>query len=242
MSDRGIALNDLQRLLSLLIMAYLLGMTDTTLFSADLNASQWSMTKGTLTEVESIFTKARQKESLAHLSLPDQTRWEAKSDADKMLYLINSERKVRGVRPLKAVSKRVSKVAQAYAERLLRHGRLTHRLDGQNSWMRLQSVPEIASCMHRIDFAENLAWFGSRKGYQRFYIERAIFTWMYDDGQHAWRHRAMLLYDDFSGNDAFKYANALIGVGVAYGNTHGKQYDIYVVLNYIDPCPSWDLE
>jgi len=198
------------------------------------------MTEGHLSEVEALFTKARQSEGMIPLHLPTQARWSKMDDAHKMLYLINDERSARGLHPLKDVSRRINQISQAYAAELLQYGRLTHRLNGKNSWMRLQNDSKMASCMHRIDFAENLALFGSKRGYQKFYIERAVFTWMYDDAKHDWRHRKMLLYDGFSKTDSTTSTNARIGVGVSYGKSPTFPYVVYVVLNYIDPCASWD--
>jgi len=204
--------------------------------------STWLLSKGVLQEVASSYTKARSREGLMAFDFPAESEWKKMGDAQKMLYIINSERQVRGLKPLKAVSKSVSRISQEYAVELLHHNKFSHRLNGNNSWMRLQSNPEIAQCMNRIEFAENLAWFGSQRGYQKFFIERAVFSWMYDDGEHGWRHRAMLLYDNFSQSSSSDYVNALIGVGIAYGKTLTHRYAIYIVLNYVDPCRSWHLD
>jgi uncharacterized protein YkwD len=209
--------------------------------AAETESVTWTLSEGKLEEVEVLFTKARNKEGLPSFSFPHKNRWEKMSDADKMFFMINSERQARGLKPLRGISQTVNQKAQEYADELLRHGILSHRVNGQNSWMRLQSDSEIARCMNRIDFAENLAWFGSQSGYQSFYMERALFSWMYDDAEHDWRHRQMLLYNGFSTSEAESYANALIGVGMAYGSTSNYRYAIYIVLNYVDPCSSWNL-
>lgn len=203
---------------------------------SDFPVTKWHIEQESLLEVVTLFNKARAKEKLAPLKLPTQN-WNQKNDAQKMFYLINEERTVRGISPLRGISNTLMSISQKYANSIISNAKVAHRSQGGNSWSRITSHPKIGACYDRIDYAENLSWFKSNKGYQPFYIERSVFSWMYHDDAHHWRHRYMLLYNDFSFGS--RTNEGLIGVGVASGSFGNYPYNTLVVLNLFDPCKQW---
>ena len=211
------------------------------LFVTDVQAVEypvWSEKVNTIERVVALFDEAHRIDGIMLMSAYfDKAKWQSLSADERLLYLLNIERKSRGLQPLLGVSKKVSAISQKYADMLLQIGRFSHRADGKNSWMRLQSDANIAACMNRIEYAENLAMFGSNVGYQKFYIARAVYAWMYEDAAHGNRHRKMVLYRQTK--SAREYENIVIGVGVAYGATARFRYGIYIVLNYVSPCREW---
>ncbi|MBN2895841.1 MAG: CAP domain-containing protein [Campylobacterales bacterium] len=204
------------------------------LVAKQLHATTWSLRDGTFESVVLLFNEARKKEGIGPLLFPDEKSWDITTNSCKMLYIINIERQERGLLPMSDCSSIVQDIAQRYADLLIREGRFSHRIGGNNAWGRLHNEPRIASCHKRIPYAENLARFISDKGYQKYPIERALFEWFYNDELHNWKHREMLLYEG--------YENVLIGTGISKGSFKDTQYMVYVVLNLFEPCDSWDTQ
>lgn len=81
----------------------------------------WPGPYGTVANIQSAFNNAHTQEnaqlglSLPMFILPSQSEWNAMSDGDKALWLINHERQARSVAPLHAVEFNVTSVAQNYA-------------------------------------------------------------------------------------------------------------------------------
>jgi hypothetical protein len=78
--------------------------------------------------------------------------------------------------------------------------------------------------------------FGSNIGYQKFFIERSVYSWMYEDAMHENRHRKMLLYQYEADNTDKDVENIIVGIGISNGKGKKYQYSTYIVLNYVSPC------
>lgn len=198
--------------------------------------SKWEIKENSLKAVISLFNKARKKENLPALNI-DLNSWSTTDDTTKMFELINEERLARGISEFKGISQTLNTISQSYADTLINYSKIGHRTYGGNSWNRIASDPKISTCYERIDYAENISWFKSNIGYQPFYIERSVFTWLYNDARHDWRHRHMLLYRNFTYNN--ESSEGLIGVGVAHGPMKAYKYNTIVILNLFDPCKKW---
>ena len=64
--------------------------------------------------------------------MPAQGAWDALSNSEKALYLINAERVVRGLLPFEAVSNNIVTIAQNYADYLLTTDQFGHDLKGRH--------------------------------------------------------------------------------------------------------------
>ena len=69
-------------------------------------------------EIEKAFNNARVIDNsvFQYLKMPSQTSWDGMSLQEQGLYLINSERLVRGIKPYEGISQNVADVAQQYAD------------------------------------------------------------------------------------------------------------------------------
>jgi uncharacterized protein YkwD len=128
----------------------------------------WSAGTAGVADIQAAFNNARTQEnaqlglSLPMLSLPSQAEWDALSDNERALWLINAERVDRGVQPLHGVESNVAGVAQYYADYLLDNDTWGHDADGNNPWERLDTNPTIQACHDFLSVAENLAVFATR--------------------------------------------------------------------------------
>jgi len=122
----------------------------------------WSAGTSGVADVQNAFNNARTTEnaqlgtSIPMLTLPSQAEWDAKSDGEKALWLINRERVDRGVQPLHGVETNVTSVAQSYAEYLIEHDTFGHTEDGRTPSQRLNANPAIGACHDSLAVAENL--------------------------------------------------------------------------------------
>lgn len=200
-----------------------------------ISTTTWKITDKNTAQAIALFNKARAKENLKNITI-DETYWNM-NDEEKIFYIINQERIDRGINPFRGISEHLSTITTEYSTNLLNSIAIGHRAFRGNSWNRIASSEKIATCFERIDYAENISWFRSNKGYEPFYILRSVFSWMYDDAQHDWRHRKLLLYNDFSFNE--KQTEGLIGVGISHGKFKNFNYNTIVTINLFDPCPTW---
>lgn len=205
----------------------------------DWNYSQQSC----LQDIEDQFNRARTSEnaqngcSLPPIRLPDQYSWDAMSDNEKALWLINDERQARGLELLDGTEDNVTKVAQYFAGYLLETDAFDHLADGRSPWERLDSIPEIYTCREFLLVAENLAvfWAGTT-----FPIEQAVYMWLYADSGSNWGHRHTILWNNFNDNSGTKGSEGFLGIGRATGLHRGYPQAEIVVMNVFDPCPTWN--
>jgi len=197
-------------------------------------------------DIQTAYNNGRDNEnsSLPDMTLPSQAAWDAMSDNEKALWLVNNERQARGLAPLHGFESNVTGVAQAYADYLLDNDKWGHNENGTTR-DRLEANSKINNCHD--DFVlwmENLAAFGKSSGSIPLPIERAIYDWMYDDSGSSWLHRQMILYEGFIDNPP-SGKEGLMGIGRANGKPYtikGTKYDVaeVVVMNAFDPCDIWN--
>ena len=206
----------------------------------------WSGGTSTVANIQSAFNNAHNQEnaqlglSLPMLTMPSQTEWNAMSDGDKALWLINHERQARGVTPLHAVEFNVTSVAQNYASYLLANDAFSHTADGHNPIWRLNANPTISACHDFLPIAENLSVFWTSGSSIPLPIERSIYLWMYVDGGGSnWGHRHAILYYPYTENGGLPTMEGFLGIGRAHGPHQGWNYAEIIVMNVFDPCASW---
>jgi uncharacterized protein YkwD len=213
-------------------------------FSADPTSdTPWPYSsESTVADIQSRFNTARTNENgqlgsaLPMLVLPSQSEWNALSQGEKALWLINRERIDRGIDPLHGIEENVTQVAQAYAQYLLDHDAFAHDADGRTPWDRLDSNPAIGACHDFLNVAENLAvlWGG-----WTLPVERSVYMWMYDDSGSGWGHRHAILWYPYNDNSGPSGKEGFMGIGVASGEHQGWSDSDIIVMDVFDPCASW---
>ncbi len=211
----------------------------------------WKGGFATLADVEAAFNFGRSSENtqlsvfIKPLVMPTADAWAAKSDGEKVLWLLNEERTARGLVPLHGLEKNANEVAQAFATWLLSHNAWGHGADGSDPWARLNTKAAINACHDQLGIAENLASQAtSSPNPIPFVVEQAFYDWLYDDaGEHKWSHRHALLWTPYTDNSGPAGSEGFIGLGRARGayTIKGKSYpnSEVIVLNFFDPCATW---
>ncbi len=186
--------------------------------------------------------------SLTSIDMPDQSTWNAMSNGEKALWLINEERVDRGVHPLEDIETNVENVAQTYADYLLANDAWGHYEDGNDPWERLRNNSTIGACYDYLSVAENLAVFVSDWSIS-LPIERSVYNWMYADaGLPDWGHRHAILWYSYNDNGGDAGEEGFLGIGLASGGPYkGPFPKTYanaeiIVMNVFDPCSTWDYE
>ena len=233
----------------------------------------------TVLDIEEAFNAARYNELLetsnlelelfpsldrTKLKMPTQAVWDAYSDSEKALYLINSERCSRRIRPYEGIAPEVIvSPAQTYAQFLADNDVFGHNEDGRTPWQRLAEdasvvVGDTADFFNK---AENLA-FVSRSSTGAFpvireSVARSIYSYMYADknatidsnsGVASYGHRAFVLATGLVENSGEVNQEGLIGLGraevqsvVNFNGTDFNQTKVYSVMNGFDPNETWNM-
>ena len=212
----------------------------------------WSAEFSGVADIKSVFDAARQHENreldtaIPELVMPSQDVWDAFSDGEKALWLINAERRDRGLMPLTGLESHVGGIAQYYADYLLEHDAWGHEEDGHNPWERLNTDPAISACHDFLGVAENLAVFVST-GSIPMPIERSVYMWMYNDGSCcSWGHRHAILWYPYNDNSGVSGKEGFLGIGRASGGPYQGPFSSswqnaeIIVMNVFDPCSSWN--
>jgi len=213
----------------------------------------WSSGTNGVADIKSAFDAARQHENselgttLSGITMPLQAVWDSFSDGEKALWLINAERRDRGLLPLTGLESNVGSVAQYYADYLFEHDVFGHHEDGRSPWERLEDNPAIGACHDFLGVAENLAVFVSSADNISLPIERSVYMWMYDDGSCCnWGHRHAILWYPYNDNSGMAGMEGFLGIGRASGGpyqgpfTSSWPHAEIIVMNVFDPCSSWD--
>lgn len=200
--------------------------------------------------IEKAFNSARyQDKSVSrYLKMPLQSVWDAMSAQQKGLYLVNSERLARDVKPFEGTSQNIVSVAQVYAEYMRVNNQVIgHYNDGRSPQERMDADPvilnnrdvEIKSENVFATFATSLVGVGTAD--ER--IVQAVYAFIYEDNYpllgEAWGHRSSLLQLGLIENSGSEGEEGLIGFGVAQGeyNPESSPYYPYgsiIVMNLID--------
>ena len=212
----------------------------------------WSAGLNGVADIQAAFNNARTVEnnqlgtSLPMMTLPGQSAWNAMSDGEKALWLINRERIDRGVAPLQGLESNVTGVAQYYADYLLANDAWGHQEDGRSPWERLDDNPAIGACHDFLNVAENLAVFVTSGPSIALPIEQTIYMWMYEDAGSAWGHRHAILWYPYNDNSGAPGSEGFLGIGRANGGPYQGPFSQpwnfaeIIVMNVFDPCASWE--
>ena len=205
----------------------------------------WSSGTTGVADIQAAFNNARSMEnsqlgiSIPSLILPDQSTWDAMSENDKVVWLVNRERIDRGVHPMDGWEPNVVGVAQGYAQYLLDNDTTGHFADGKDPWTRLNENPAINACHDFLSVAENLAYFWTSGSSIPLSLERAVYMWMYTDSTSSWGHRHMLLWYPYNENGGENGVEGFMGLGYASGPHQNWNLGHIYVLNVFDPCADW---
>jgi uncharacterized protein YkwD len=205
----------------------------------------WSGGYATVADIQAAFNNAHTQEnyqlnlSLAMFSLPSQSEWNAKSDGEKAIWLINGERQSRNVPLLHGIEANVTSVAQNYANFLMAHNAFSHTADGHDPFWRLNANPTISNCHDFLPVVENLAALMTSGNSISLPIEQSVYMWMYQDRGSAWGHRHAILYYPYTENGGPSDREGFLGIGRASGPYMGWNFGEVVVMNVFDPCADW---
>ncbi len=208
-------------------------------------------------EIEKAFNNARLiDESVSqYLKMPSQSVWNGMSIQEQGLYLINSERQARGIKPYEGISQNVVSVAQQYADFIRINNQIIgHHNDGKNPISRLKEDPYILgnSSFYTGVIPESIFGtygFDSSPSASIVTVE-GIYRWIYVDkapygGGKAWGHRDQILQSQLDDNNGSNHQEGLIGFGVSIGDydpfgVNSSKYGAVVVLNSIDQLSTWN--
>jgi len=207
----------------------------------------WSAGYNGVADIQAAFNDGRHHENIAlpNMVMPSQTDWNARSDSEKALFLINSERSARGVPPLHGVESNVTSVAQNFANYLFANNVFDHFADGLGPWVRLSNNPAIGACQDFLSYAENLYVYMTDGNSISLPVERSIYVFLYKDSGSLWEHRHALLWYPYNDNSGPAGIEGFMGVGRASGGpwSGGWGYDWnfveIIVYNTFDPCATW---
>lgn len=209
--------------------------------------------------IKALFNYARMQDTTIDrmLKMPDQSTWDTWSSSQQALYLINSEREARGLRPFSGVSHKVTDIADAFAKHLVTHNVLTHHrvTDGASPSQRLDADQYILDHRDAHILNENaFAWSSAERS--KFELERsaiplAVYGFIYHDkypynGARSWGHRMSILQAGLDNNSGLKRDEGIIGVGLHSGYSYDPadpsttSDGVAVVINLIDPSSSWE--
>ena len=199
--------------------------------------------------LETAFNHGRDEEDkqlstdLPEINFPDSTTWKAKGPEERALWIINKERKARGLKPFSGLDSSVTGIADDYAIYLGNNDTFGHFADGRSPTDRLKTHPDINGCM---DYHwENLFWTGAKHSatFENF-TGFAIYNFIYHNSSSNWAHRSELFHKNYKDNSGNAGEEGLLGVGyeevqnyTRYGTTY--QDASILVLNGIDPCASF---
>ncbi len=212
----------------------------------------WTAGTSGVTDIQTAFNYARTQENaqlglhLPMLTLPSQSTWDALSNSEKAMWLINAERVDRSVMALHGVESNVTSVAVYYADYLLENDVFSHDVDGLSPWERLNTNPAIAACHDFLSVAENLAVFATSGSSIPLPVERAVYMWMYKDAGSSWGHRHAILWYPYNDNSGPSGVEGFLGIGRAAGGPYqgpfSEEWNFaeIIVMNVFDPCADWD--
>ena len=223
---------------------------------------------GSPTSVDSIasaFNVARAADSTVNekLRMPIQAVWDSYDTSTKTLYLINSERSARGMRPFPGIAPELVNSAELYSAELSDNGEFSHnygtypnptaRLAG---WASVVAPPQTAlptgneNVTYNSYYIEELIAYVETSDSSIYEAEaRAIYRFMYQDKSpaygDAYAHRNIILAKNpasaaLPAAIASSNVSALIGASYTEGMVSGLKRNTFVV-HAIDPdTDNWD--
>ncbi len=216
----------------------------------------------TVADIQAAFNKGRAADSTisGKLAMPSQAKWDKMSNSEKGLYLVNSERCARGIRPFEAVELNlVQQPTQYYADFLATivpakgPVKLSHEADGTKVEERLKNAGVIVGTnADSFEYGENLAYFsGSLVGkYPKISapIARSVYHWIYADKVNyagPYSHRLFTLATGLIENSGKEGKEGLVSFATATHKRENPDHPGYsqtiefVVMNAFDPKGNW---
>ena len=201
-------------------------------------------------EIENAYNSARyQDKSVSkYLKMPSQSIWDTMTAQQKGLYLVNSERLARDLKPYEGIAQNIVNVAQNYAEYIRANNQVIgHYNDGKAPQQRLDEDPVILNNRDGEIKSENVfATFAttlSGTGTSDERIVQAVYAFIYEDNfpllGEPWGHRSSILQTGLLDNSGTDGEEGLIGFGVAQGeynpeNSQFYPYGSIIVMNLVD--------
>ncbi len=179
-------------------------------------------------DIEKSFNHARSfdKTVVKHLNMPIQAKWDSWDIQQKALYLLNSEREARGIKPFDGISSLVIEIAQNYADLLQQIGNINYYEN--------EKIPNLSLLANN----KNL-FYGFSEMVSHDIISdsdaivKSIYSWIYLDDEN-WKNRKFIFSIGLNDNSSLENREGLLGIGISNGN-----YQI-VTMNAFDPSSSFD--
>ncbi len=208
----------------------------------------------TVRDIETLFNHAHDNDpSISQkMTLPNQATWDAFTESQKVLYLVNSERCARGIRLYEGIDPNVQeKATKPYAIFISNHEStfLTqpHTADGTTLKQRLENQGGVVLGNNATYIAENIAEFGIAysSGYNPVYASAAksVYGWMYLDKAEGYGHREFVLKTGFDDDSGINNQEGLISVYTSQlqiKDSQGFWTKTFTVMDGFDPRPNWD--
>jgi len=210
--------------------------------------------------IASSFNQARREEEMQlglganainDLVMPTQATWNAFSDDQKALYLLNDERTARaGINygaglvkglPFNGIEANIDAVAQAWAQYNVDNNIVEHCHPNPNTDCPIQRINAAfpTGCTEFGGGIENL--FASSQG-TSFSTEgallQAIYGWNYQDANSGWGHRQANLSQSHDDNYGDPDEEGLVGFGIAQTDNPNVTWKTVVVVKFADPSPA----
>ncbi|MCB0749709.1 MAG: hypothetical protein KDC90_19790, partial [Ignavibacteriae bacterium] len=182
--------------------------------------------------------------------------WNANTEPQKALILMNLERVARGIPPFQEVDPNVQSVAQSYAEYLIANNAFDHDLncipvpvfpETCGPTYRMAQQAAIKNHQEAACRSENLsAYFWptfTPSCAPHLPVERAVYGWIYTDVTQTNGHRKACLYNIPLANDNYSTGGAegQIGIGIKMGAPYRTQDNgLVIVFNFFDPDASYN--
>jgi len=201
-------------------------------------------------EIEKAFNNARLIDNsiFQYLKMPTQIEWDAMSIQQKGLYLVNSERQARGIKPYEGISQKVVTIAQNYSD-YLRTNNLPvgHYQDGKSPVIRLNEDSYISNNSDTGIYLESIYGQSGSTPVGPEAVVDAVYRWIYADksGGNNWGHRDHIIQTLLNENSGEAYKEGLVGFGISIGDydptlSLPDSVGAVVVMNTIDPSSIWD--
>lgn len=206
----------------------------------------------TVANIENTYNTARRQEemqlnlcpnSIRNLDLPDQATWNAYSDDQKALLILNDERTARagidyGMGPVKGlpfngIEANIDAAAQNWAQVQLDNNSLNHVMNGSTPANRIAGAYPN-NCTEFGGGIENLhaGAGGTNPPSNEQIILEAIFGWIYLDAGSQWGHRHANLSQTYDDDYGLPLQEGFVGFGIAKRSNPAR----YVaVINFTNP-------
>lgn len=202
-----------------------------------------------LSELEEQFNKGRDQENqqlntnLPDIKFPDSSKWDQMSPKSRAFWIINQERKARGLMPLRGHDERLNSITDDYAEYLTDNDTFGHGADGLNPKIRIDKNEELKGSYENI--WEVLFYHGSFNANEfENFAGLGIYNFLYVNSSANWGHRGSLLKTNYNDNSGKANQEGLIGIGIhettnfEYAGNSFQEAKVLVIKG-LDPSPNF---